>query len=143
MVADHLSRLVNEEVTHKELEIYDEFPDKSLLVVNERPWFADLANYKAGRIIPKDFNWHQRKKFLHDVRFYIWDDPYLFKIGVDNLLRRCVTKEESRSILWHCHNSPYGGHYIGDKTIAKILQSGFFWPSIFNDAHKHVTNVRG
>ena len=47
LVADHLSRLVNEEVTHKELEVRDEFPDELLLVVNERPWFADLANYKA------------------------------------------------------------------------------------------------
>ncbi|XP_006598456.1 uncharacterized protein [Glycine max] len=124
-VADHLSRLVNEEVTHKELEIHDEFLDESLLVVNERPWFADLANYKAAGIIPKDFNWHQRKKFLHDARFYIWDDPHLFKIRADNLLRRCVTMEESRSILWHCHNSPCGAHYSGHKAATKILQSVF------------------
>ena len=106
LVADHLSRLINEEVTHEELEIHDEFPDESLLVVNERPWFADFANYKATGIIPKDLNWHQRKKFLHDARFYVWDDPYLFKIGADNLLRSCVTIEEARSILWHYHNSP-------------------------------------
>jgi len=58
LVVDHLSRMVNEEVTHKELEIYDEFLDESLLVVNERPWFDDLANYKVAGIIPKDFNWH-------------------------------------------------------------------------------------
>ena len=57
LVADHLSRLVNEEVTLKELEIRDEFPDESLLVVNERPWFADLANFKAAGILPKDLNW--------------------------------------------------------------------------------------
>jgi len=56
LVADHLSRLVNEEVTHKELEIHDDFLDESLLVVNERPWFTDLANYKAAGIIPKDLN---------------------------------------------------------------------------------------
>ena len=47
LVADHLSRLVNEEVTLKELEIRDEFLDESLLVLNERPWFSDLANLKA------------------------------------------------------------------------------------------------
>ena len=53
LVADHLSRLVNEEVTLKELEIRDEFPNESLLVVNERPWFADLANYKAAESFPR------------------------------------------------------------------------------------------
>ena len=105
----------------------------------KRTWFSELANFKAARIIPKDLNWQQKKKFLHDTRFYVWDDPHLFKIDVDNLLRRCVTKEESRSILWHCHNSPCGGHYSGDKTSAKVLQSGFFWPSLFKDTHEHVT----
>ena len=54
-------------------------------------------------------------------------------------MRRCVTTEEARSISWHCHNSPCGGHYSGDKTTAKVLQSGFFWPSIFKDAHEHAT----
>ena len=137
LVADHLSRLVNEEVTLKELEIRDEFPDKSLFLVNERPWFADLDNFKAVGIIPKDLTWQQRKKFLHDVRFYVWDNPHLFKIGVDNLLRRCVTKEEDRSILWHCHNSPCGGHYSGDKIVAKVLQCGFFWRTLFKYAHEH------
>ena len=95
-----------------------------MFMVNERPWFGDLANFKAAGIIPKDLTWQQRNKFLHDARFYIWDDPYLFKIGADNLLRRCVTKEEAKNILWHCHNSPCGGHYGGDKTTTKVLQSG-------------------
>jgi len=67
LVADHLSRLINEDVTLKELEIRDEFPGESLFLVNERPWFADLANFKAAEIIPKDLTWQQRKKFLHDA----------------------------------------------------------------------------
>ena len=99
MVADHLSKLVNEEVTLKEAEIKDEFPDEFLFLIAERPWFANMANFKAAGIIPKDLTWQQRKKFFHDVRFYIWDDSHLFKVGVDNLLRRCVTSEEAKGIL--------------------------------------------
>ena len=57
VVAYHLSRLVNEEVTLKEAEVRDEFPDESLFLVSERPWFADMANFKAAGIIPKDLNW--------------------------------------------------------------------------------------
>jgi len=98
---------------------------------------VDIANFKAARIIPDDLNWHQWKKFLNDAH-YVLDDPYLFKLRVDNMLKRCVTKEEARSISWHCHNSPYGEHYNGDRTGAKVLQSGFFWPSIFKDAHEHM-----
>ncbi|XP_047171557.1 uncharacterized protein K02A2.6-like [Vigna umbellata] len=61
-----------------------------------------MANFKAVGVIPEDLNWQQREKKLHDAKQFIWDDPYLFKIVVDNLLRRCVTKEEVEGILWNC-----------------------------------------
>jgi len=67
----------------------------------------------------------------------VWDDPYLFKTGEDNLLRRCVAQDEARKILWHCHNSPYGGHFNGQRTAAKVIQSGFYWPTLFKDAYAH------
>ena len=106
VVANHLSRLENEDVTSKEVEIRDKFPEESLFLIEGRLWFADMANFKAARVIPKDLNWQQRKRFFSDVRHYVWDDPHLFKMGVDNLLRRCVTSEEAKGILWQCHNSP-------------------------------------
>ena len=121
VVADHLSRVKNEEITKEELEVKGEFPGEFLLQVATRPWFVDMANYKASWIIPEEFNWSQRKKFLHDARFNVWDDPHLFKTGADNLMRRCVTMDEAQSILWHCNSSPYGGHHSGDKTAAKVL----------------------
>jgi len=54
------------------------------------------------------------------------------------LIRRCVTRNEAKNILWHCHNSPYDGHFNGQRTTAKVLQSGFYWPTLFKDAHEHV-----
>ncbi|XP_020208815.1 uncharacterized protein LOC109793756 [Cajanus cajan] len=119
-VADHLSRLVNEQC-----------------VVSERPWFVDMAKYKAAGVVPEEYNWQQRKKFFRDSNYYVWDDPYLFKIGADGLLRSCVSGAEIRDILWHCHNSLYGGHYNGERTTTKVLQSGFYWPNLFKDAYEH------
>ena len=87
VVADHLSRLKNEEITKEEPEVKGEFPDEFLLQADTRPWFADMANYKATGIIPKEFDWNQKKKFLHDSRFYVWDDPHLFKAWADNFVR--------------------------------------------------------
>uniref|UniRef100_A0A151UG43 Integrase zinc-binding domain-containing protein n=1 Tax=Cajanus cajan TaxID=3821 RepID=A0A151UG43_CAJCA len=106
-------------------------------MVQERPWFADLANFKAAGVILEDFTWHQKKKFLRDATYYVWDDPHLFKIGSNGLLRRCVSREEAKSILLHCHNSPYGGHFNGERTAAKVLQAGFYWPTLFKDAHSN------
>uniref|UniRef100_A0A151UHH6 Retrovirus-related Pol polyprotein from transposon 17.6 n=1 Tax=Cajanus cajan TaxID=3821 RepID=A0A151UHH6_CAJCA len=71
LVVDHLSRLVNEEVTCKEGEIKDEFPDEALLLVQERSWFAEMANFKATSIIPEDYTWQQKKKFFRDANYYV------------------------------------------------------------------------
>ncbi|XP_022635773.1 uncharacterized protein LOC111241499 [Vigna radiata var. radiata] len=58
----------------------------------------------------------------------------------DNLLRCCVTKEEVEGILWHYHDSPYGGNFSGERTTAKVLKSGFYWPTLFKNAHNHAIN---
>ncbi|XP_019229041.1 PREDICTED: uncharacterized protein LOC109210126 [Nicotiana attenuata] len=79
-----------------------------------------------------------RKRFLHDVNFYYWDEPYLYKQCADQLMRRCIPEKEVELVLYDCHASPYGGHHGGDRTAAKVLQSGLFWPTLFKDAHAFV-----
>jgi len=125
VVADHLSRVENNEVRKKEKAIMAEFPDEKLFAFGERPWFADMANFKAGNIVLDDMEYHQRKKFFKDANHNLCDDPYLFKVSTYGLIRRCVAGEEANSIMWHCHSSAYGGHHSVERTAAKVLQSGF------------------
>ena len=90
-VADHLSRLEKLVEEKKEGDIVETFPDEKILAVQHQlPWFADIANYLAGRIKPKNLTGYIQKTFLHDAKFYFWDDPFLFKIGTDQILRRCI-----------------------------------------------------
>ena len=42
------------------------------------------------------------------------------------------------SILNHCHTLACGGHFGGNRTTAKVLQSGFYCPTLFKDAHQFV-----
>ena len=84
-------------------------------------------------------SYQQKKKFLHDLKHYYWEEPYLFKRGSDGIFRRCIPESEVSNILHHCHSSSYGGHTSAQKTSLKILQSGFWWPSIFKDAHLFVS----
>ena len=44
------------------------------------------------------------------------------------------------NILIHCHSLECGGHFEGNRTAAKVLQSGFYWPSLFKDAHAFVSS---
>ena len=43
------------------------------------------------------------------------------------------------SILNHCHTLSCGGHFGGQRTAEKVLQSGFYWPSLFKDDHQFVS----
>ncbi|KAI3714701.1 hypothetical protein L6452_21660 [Arctium lappa] len=138
-VADHLSRLEKQVESWKEGDIVETFPDEKILMMQAQlPWFADIANYLDCGIIPSDYTHHMLKKFLHDCKFYLWDDPFLFKLGTDQLLRRCIPETEAATILQHCHQSAYGGHFGGRRTAAKVLQSGFYWPTLFKDSHNFV-----
>ncbi|KAJ9540615.1 hypothetical protein OSB04_027121 [Centaurea solstitialis] len=67
-VADHLSRLEKPEEAEQGSEICEVFPDERILAVNHFsvPWFADIVNYLACEIIPKEFNKYQRKKLIFD-----------------------------------------------------------------------------
>ncbi|KAJ9535149.1 hypothetical protein OSB04_un001772 [Centaurea solstitialis] len=134
-VADHLSRLELGS-SPSNPPINDSLPGDQLLSVSSSvtPWYADFVNYLVCGIVSHDFSSHQRKKFLHDVKFYFWDDPHLYRSCSDSIIRRCVPIEETDSILAHCHTLPCGGHAGSGKTVAKVLQSGFYWPTLFRDA---------
>ena len=83
---------------------------------------------------------------LYGVKHYFWDDPFLFRECADGLFRRCVPGWEVYGVLTRCHNSPYGGHHGPTKTVAKIKESGFYWPTMFKDSHslfKLVTLAKG
>ncbi|GJX37454.1 reverse transcriptase domain-containing protein [Tanacetum coccineum] len=112
LAADHLSRLEN---PHKDVlenkDINEHFPLETLGVISSEsiPWFADYANY--------------------------YDDPYLFRTCADQIIRRCMHGQEALEILKAFHEGPTGGHHSANLTSRKVFNAGFFWPTIYRDAH--------
>ena len=139
LVADHLSQL---EGAREDVPVNDEFPDKKLFAIEDKKavtWFADYVNYLVAKVIPPEFNYQKKKRFFAHLKHYYWEDPILYRHCADQVIRRCVPEDEMHSILNHCHTLPCGGHFGGQRTTAKVLQSGFYWPSLFKDAHQFVS----
>ncbi|GJZ10724.1 reverse transcriptase domain-containing protein [Tanacetum coccineum] len=138
---DAKPRLLRLENPHKDVlenkDINEHFPLETLgaLTSGITPWFADYANYHAGNFIIKGMMTQQKKKFFKDVKHYFWDDPYLFRICADQIIRRCVHGQEALDILKACHEGPTGGHHSANLTARKVFDAGFFWPTIYRDAH--------
>ena len=53
---------------------------------------------------------------------------FLYKMGLDDTLRRCVLERERNNIMQEAHYVPAGGHFQADTTAKKIQQSGLWWP---------------
>ncbi|GJV89118.1 reverse transcriptase domain-containing protein, partial [Tanacetum coccineum] len=108
-IVDHLSRLENPyENVFDPKEINETFPLETLNTVTSHdtqstPWFADIANYYAGKFLIKGMSTQQKRKFFKDIKHYFWDDPYLFRTCTDQIIRRCVFGQEALEILKACH----------------------------------------
>lgn len=63
---------------------------------------------------------------------------YLFHTGFDQQIRRCVAEDDIYKILKAAHDGPCGGHFADKRTGHKVLQMGYYWPSIFRDARDYV-----
>ncbi|RDY12052.1 hypothetical protein CR513_03203, partial [Mucuna pruriens] len=136
-VADHLSRIEREP---DPMPIRDDFPDEQLLRMDtSTPWFADICNFIVASQFPPEASRLYKEKIKSDAKYYIWDDPYLWKRGSDHVIRRCIPDSEISSVLHFCHETVGGGHHGSTRTTRKVLDCGFYWPTIFQDAHHFVS----
>jgi hypothetical protein len=115
--------------------IDDYFPDESLFSVSTMSWFANIVNFLVSGYLPAHWSTQDKRKFLNEVKNFYWDDPYLFKYCPDQIFQRCIPDNEVSSVIKFYHSEACGGHFSSKKTTAKILQSGFYWPTMFKDTH--------
>ncbi|GKE85176.1 reverse transcriptase domain-containing protein [Tanacetum coccineum] len=127
VAADHLSRIENDESSDDSV-VDDNFPGETLMKINtkDEPWFADFANYLVADIISKGMTYQQKNKFFSDFNHYFWEEPYLFKVCSDGMIRRCVSRPETQTILNQCHHGLTGGHYGPNITAKKYRLYGPF-----------------
>ncbi|GKE87657.1 reverse transcriptase domain-containing protein, partial [Tanacetum coccineum] len=142
LTADHLFQLENpyENVLDPK-EINEMFPLETLNMATFRggsstPWFDYFANYHAGNFIVKGMSSQQKNKFFKDAKHYFWDDPFLFKICGDQVIRRCVHGKEALDILEACHNGPMGGHHGANLTAKKGID--FMGPFPSSQRNKYI-----
>jgi len=138
VVADHLSRITMH-FTEEATPISETFPDDQLMHIahTPSPWFGNRVNYLVTGQIPLHWGRRDKSKFMAMVKYFFWDDPYLFKYCPDQIIRRCIPEPDQSNVISFCHDHACGGHFSVKKTAAKILQCRFYWPTIFQDAHTY------
>eukprot|EP00253_Pinus_taeda_P023418 PITA_23418 len=138
VVVDFLSRIdlpVGEEGM-----VDDQMPDEHLFSISIlSPWFADIANYLVSAQFLPHFSSKEKSNIVRKSAPFTWIGGNLFKLGPDQIFRRCVREGEVFDILLTCHDGPYGGHFAANKTAFKILQAGYYWPTLHQYVRRYIS----
>lgn len=116
---DHLSRLETEEEL---IGIDDDLLDANLFRVEATPKeLEEIANFLEEGKALEDLLANKRKILAMKATPFTLMNGYLYKLGLDNILRRCALEHECEDIINEAHVGPAGGHFQADTTTRKIL----------------------
>ena len=118
----------------------DQMPDEHLFAISIlSPRFADIANYLVSAQFPPHLSSKEKINIVRKSAPFTWIRGNIFKLGLDQILRRCVREEEFFDILLTCHDRPCGGHFAVKMVAFKILQVGYYWPTLHRDVRRYTS----
>ncbi|CAA7056095.1 unnamed protein product [Microthlaspi erraticum] len=119
-VADHLSRMRVEE----NLPLDDRLPEETVYAAEASNKHGQLSHHRPGtKISSSNTPW-----FRHIANFLAAEYPPPNFFGY-----------RKKKFLRDVRSSSYAGHFATYKTVSKVLQAGFWWPTMFKDAHAFIS----
>ena len=134
--ADHLSWLEPMDPVNT-VPLDDNLPDADLFDVDVLfSEYMEILTYLETNQMPARYSPLQVQTLIRRSAPYLLIGGVLYKLGKDAMLRRYINPNEVQAILEGCHSDPCGGHFVGEATTRKALLAGYWWPSLFKDAHE-------
>eukprot|EP00253_Pinus_taeda_P005043 PITA_05043 len=100
--------------------------------------YADIIFFLKNGYAPPNLDYTKKRALrLKDKQCQLVNDV-IFRMNYDYALLRCLEKYKAEKVLQELHDGPVGGHYAGDATAHKILCVGYYWPTLFKDAHSYI-----
>jgi hypothetical protein len=98
-------------------------------------WYNDIRFYLMHENTPRNIDpKNQRALRLRYASFQLINDV-LFQKNFYGVFLRCLEKEESEKVLAELHFGDVEGHFGGETNTHKVLRAGYYWPTLFKDAH--------
>ncbi|RDY13033.1 hypothetical protein CR513_02092, partial [Mucuna pruriens] len=86
-------------------------------MMHATPWYADIYNY----LVTSMRNKAVKERLESDAKYYVRDDPYLWRLCNDQVTHKCILESEIKLILHFYHSTTEGGHYGSMQTAQKVL----------------------
>lgn len=69
---------------------------------------------------------------------YTLINGFLYRLGVNDILHRCVLDHEKIGIMQEAHSGSAGGHFQDDTTTKKVLKVGLWWSTMQKDIREFI-----
>ena len=79
VVVDYLSRLAIAHNSHG-LPINDDFLEESLMLLEDAPWYAHIANYLVTGEVPSEWKTQDKKHYFAKIHVYYWKNLFFSSI---------------------------------------------------------------
>lgn len=136
MIADQISRI---KLGKPAEEVNKDFPDAHLFQIEVLPsWYKKIGQYLSTSTFPKEMPPGERRKQALKSKTFQLINGLLYKMGPDQILRRCVMEEEIPSVLKEAHDWLASRHIGPDATTKKVLLASLWWPTLHTDAREWV-----
>jgi hypothetical protein len=66
----------------------------------------------------------------------------MFRKNYEGVLLRCLEKEYTKKVLKDLNDGAVGGHFARETITHKVLRDGYYWPTMFQDAHAYVRKCK-
>ena len=101
-------------------------------------WYDHIIFFLHNGFAPETLDPKKRRELRLKSAPYQLIDNVLFRNNCDGVFLRCLEKDQTNDFLFRFHARPAGGNFLGDTTAHKIIQAGYYWPTLFRDAHAYV-----
>ncbi|XP_025636205.1 uncharacterized protein [Arachis hypogaea] len=114
------------------------FEQETILSITQVPdWRTPFIDYINTGTIPNDEP--NLPLFRRRASFYTVLGNTLYRRGHSQPLLKCISNEEAEEVMAETHEGVCGNHIGGRALAAKILRTGYYWPTIKRDC---ITKVK-
>ena len=103
---------------------------------SEKNWTTPLIAYLRSGILP-DKKEVARKLKVQASRFVLIKDV-LYKRGFSRPYLKCLSHDETDHVMRKVHEGIYGNHSKARSLAHKLIQAGYYWPTMLKDTQTYV-----
>lgn len=100
-------------------------------------WLDDVVAYLKTGVLCQDLSNDEQRKLILKSRPYTLVKGVLHKKGQDLVLRRVLAFGQAELVMKEMHNGVAGGHFSEEITTRKILDAGYWWPTLHKDVYEY------